>query len=226
MNLIARSRLSPATTPRAAVAGLALASMLAIAGCGNDAGTSPSSPPSASATASAPSAPASAAPSGSGGQASPSSGLVIPHEDAALEARLPNEFNGKKLRKLSVGPLSSAGNVGAEPIKALAKEIGDGTGNFSLAYADDPTTPTFDYFALKIPGASTALLVQKYAALTVADTRGSEQEQVSLAGKDVTHVTQPGSPIGDVWFYAIDDTLFGVQAGSPEQATELLKLLP
>jgi hypothetical protein len=213
-------------TPIRAVAGLALASMLAIAGCGNNAATTPSSPPAASATASASSAPASVAPSGSGAQASPSSGLVIPHEDLALEARLPNEFNGKKLFKLSVGPLSSAGNAGAEPIKALAKEIGDGTGNFSLAYANDPTTPTFNYFALKIPRASTALLVQKYAALTVADARGSEEEQVTLAGKDVTHVTAPGNPIGDVWFYAIDDTLFGVQAGSPELATELLKFLP
>ena len=200
--------------------------MLAIAACGNDAGTSPSSSPPASATANAPSAPASTPPSGSGAQASPSSGIVIPHEDAALEARLPDEFNGKKLFKLSVGPLSSAGNAGAEPIKALAKEIGDGTGNFSLAYANDPTTGTFNFFALRIHGASTALLVQKYAALTVADSRGSEQEQVNLADKDVTHVTAPGNPIGDVWFYAIDDTLFGVQAGSPEQAAELLKLLP
>ena len=199
--------------------------MLAIAACGNDAGTPPSSSPAASATASA-SPPASAAPSGSGGQASPSSGIVIPHEDLALEARLPDEVNGKKLFKLSVGPLSSAGNAGAEPIKALAKEIGDGTGNFSLAYANDPTSGTFNFFALRIHGASTALLVQRYAALTVADSRGSEQEQVKLADKDVTHVTAPGNPIGDVWFYAIDDTLFGVQAGSPEQAAELVKLLP
>lgn len=204
--------------------------MLAIAGCGSDASSTPAGSSATNASAIPPpaseSAAASPAPSSSAAHPSPSSNLVIPHDDPALEARLPVTYNNKVLFKLSVGPLSSAGNLGAEPIKALAKEIGDGTGNFSLAYANDPLDPTYNLFALKVPGAASAKLVEKYAALTLADTRGSESDQATLAGKRVTHVTAPGNPIGDVWFYAIDDTLFGVQAGSPAQATALLELLP
>ena len=48
----------------------------------------------------------------------------------------------------------------------------------------------------------------------------------TLGGRSVVHVTQPDSVIGDVWFYAKDDTLYGVQAGSPDAATRLLALLP
>jgi hypothetical protein len=157
---------------------------------------------------------------------SPSSNLVLPHDDPALEARLPDEFDGKPLFKISVGPVSSVNNPGAEPVKALVDEIGDQTGDFGLAFANDPTVGTYNYFALRIPGADSTKLVERYAALTVADTRGAESESVTLAGKQVTHVTAPGNPIGDVWFYAIGDSLFGVQAGSPEQAAELLALLP
>ena len=197
--------------------------LLAVA-CGGGSSPSPAAASPTPAVSSGPtSVPPSAVPTAA---ASASSSLVLPHDDPALEAVLPNEFDGKTLFKISVGPVSSVGNEGAEPIKALADEIGDGTGNFSLAFANDPTAGTFNYFALRVPGAPSAALVEKYAALTVADTRGAEQEQVELAGKTVTHVTAPGNPIGDVWIYAIGDTLYGVQAGSPEQAADLLQLLP
>jgi len=205
--------------------------MLAVAGCDAGSGSSGSSA-AADSTSPATASPSTAPTSSSGPKSlapSPSSGLVVPHEDPALEARLPDEFDGKKLFKLSVGPISSAGNEGAEPVKKLVAEIGDGTGNFSLAFANDPTATdagVFNYFALRIPGAPTDQLVEKYAALTVADTRGSESEQVTMAGKQVTHVTAPGNPIGDVWIYGIGDTLFGVQAHSSDQATALLALLP
>jgi hypothetical protein len=214
MNLIVRS-------------GLVLVLLLAIAGCGNDASSTPvgSTGSGASAPPSSSSAPASPGSSGSA-KPSASSSLVLPHDDPALEDRLPDDVAGKQLFKLSVGPVSSAGNVGAEPIKAMAKEIGDGSGNFGLAFANDPTDPTYNFFALRVPGAASAELVEKYAALTIADTRGAEADQATLGGRTVTHVTAPGNPIGDVWFYAIDDTLFGVQAGSAEKATTLLALLP
>ena len=207
---------------------LALLAALAIAACGAGSGSAapagteggrsgePAGPPLGSS-----SGPSSLAPS-------PSSNLVLPHEDPSLEARLPDSFDGKTLFKLSVGPVSSVGNEGAEPVKKLVAEIGDGTGNFGLAFANDPTATAdpFNYFALRIPGAPTAQLVERYAALTVADTRGAESEQVSVAGKQVTHVTAPGNPIGDVWFYGIGDTLFGVQARTPEKAAALIALLP
>jgi hypothetical protein len=208
------------------LAALTVVAALALAGC--DTGSGSAAPGDASGTATA--SPSTPPTSSSGSLApSPSAGLVLPHDDPELEARLPDEFEGKKLFKISVGPISSAGNEGAEPVKKLASEIGDGTGNFSLAFANDPTARdagVFNYFALRIPGAPSAQLVERYAALTVADTRGAESEQVTVAGKQVTHVTAPGNPIGDVWIYAIGDTLFGVQAHSPEQAAALLALLP
>jgi hypothetical protein len=207
---------------------LALIAALALAGCDTGSGSSAPADTAGTATAS-PSAPPTSSSGPKSLAPSPSSALVLPHEDPALEARLPDAFQGKKLFKLSVGPISSAGNEGAEPVKKLVDEIGDGTGNFSLAFANDPSAldaNVFNYFALRIPGAPTTQLVEKYAALTVADTRGAESEQVTMAGKQVTHVTAPGNPIGDVWIYGIGDTLFGVQAHSPEQAAALLAQLP
>ena len=206
---------------------LTLVAAVAVAGC--DTGSASSAPEDASGTVASPSTPPTSSSGPKSLAPSPSAGLVLPHEDPALETRLPDEFEGKKLFKISVGPISSAGNEGAEPVKKLADEIGDGTGNFSLAFANDPTArdaAVFNYFALRIPGAPSAQLVERYAALTVADTRGAESEQQTVAGKQVTHVTAPGNPIGDVWIYAIGDTLFGVQAHSPEQAAALLALLP
>jgi hypothetical protein len=205
--------------------GLALVLVLAIAGCGNDASSTPagSAGSSASAPPSSSSGPASPGPAGS---VAPTSNLVIPHADPALEGLLPDAFEGKTLAKLSVDPISSAGNAGAEPIRALAKNLGDGSGNFSLAYASNPADPTFNCVALRVPGADTAALVEGFAALLIADTRGAEADQVTLAGKSVTHVTAPGNAIGDSWLYGKGDTLFAIQAGSPERAAALLELIP
>jgi hypothetical protein len=205
-----------------------------LAGCGTAAGSaSPSAasvPPSvAPATASAPpsSAPPSAAPSpsvaGPGGSAAVDG---LPHDDPGLEARLPSEVDGKPLAVFSVGPISVAGNPGADPVKNLVKEIGDGTGDFGLAFANDPSAPKYNIFALRVPGAESDELVTRYGELTVADTTGSKAETVTIGGKQMIHVTVPFNPVGDVWFYATGDTLFGVQAESRERATTLLALLP
>lgn len=202
---------------------LALIATVAVAGCDTGSGSlapadtagtataSPSTPPISS------SGPKSLAPS-------PSSGLVLPHADPALEALLPAEFEGKPLTKFSVDPISAA--AGGESIGAMAKAIGDGSGNFGLAYASNPTDPTFNIIALRVPGAESAALAEGFAALLIQDTRGAEADQVTLGGKPVTHVTAPDSSLGDNWFYAKGDTLFGVQASTPDRAEALLKLLP
>jgi hypothetical protein len=202
--------------------------VLVLAACGGSAGQSPSSGASAAPSASQPAATSSApavVPSASASAVAPS-GLALPHEDPELEAKLPDEVDGAKMFKLSVGPVASVGNLGAEPVRDLAKELGDGSGNFGLAFANDPTSGTYNLFALQIPGADSVELLEQYTALTVADTAGSETDSVTLAGKTVTHVTAPGNPIGDVWFYVAGDTLFGVQAGSDADAEKLLALLP
>ena len=205
---------------------VALVALLLVA-CGGSSSPTPPASPSVSIGPVETSPPPSATlPSGA------PSGLALPHDDPELEARLPDEVDGTTLLKLSVGPVSSAGNVGAEPVRALAREIGDGSGNFGLAFANDPTTasdparPPWNIFALRVPGADSAELLEQYTGLTVADTPGSETDAVRLGEKDVVHITQPGNPIGDVWIYTLDDTLFGVQAGSETDATGLLELLP
>jgi hypothetical protein len=195
-------------TPAALVA-LAL---VVLAGCGGAAPASPSPTPSAASLPSAAAASASIA--------------GLPHDDPGLEARLPREVDGQALAIFSVGPISVAGNPGADPVKDLAKEIGDGTGDFGLAFANNPLAPTYNIFALRVPGAEPAELVTRYGELTVADTTGAKAESVTIGGKETLHVTAPSNPIGDVWIYATGDTLFGVQAGSPERATALLALLP
>ena len=198
-----------------------------VAACGPGGGSGPASvaPTDASATSAPATSAPSAASSGSAGP-SPSTALALPHDDPTLEAELPDEFDGAKLFKLSVGPISSAGNAGAEPIRELADELGDGSGNFSLAFANDPASPTYNLFALRVPGADTTDLLEAYTGLTVADAAGSETDQLTLGGKSVINVTAPNNPIGDVWFYAVGDTLYGVQAGSEADAEELIALLP
>jgi hypothetical protein len=195
-------------TPAALVA-LAL---VVLAGCGGAASPSPSP------TAGAASSPLAAAPS--------ASVAGLPHDDPGLEARLPREVDGQALAIFSVGPISVAGNPGADPVKDLAKEIGDGTGDFGLAFANNPLAPSYNIFALRVPGAEAGELVTRYGQLTVADTTGAKAESVTIGGKETLHVTAPSNPIGDVWIYATGDTLFGVQAGSAERATALLALLP
>ena len=150
--------------------------------------------------------------------------LVIPHDDPGLEALLPDEVNGTALLKLSVGPVSSLGVAGAQAVKDVAKQIGDGSGNFGLAYAGDKAGK-FNLFALRIPGAKGSALLTNWTQMTLAETPGGKVEAANLGGRDVVHVIDPLSEIGDVWFYADGDTLFGVQAGSPAQATDLLALL-
>ena len=200
----------------------ALIATATVAGCGTGTGSNPpaaSSSDAASLPPASSSAPASLKPS-------PSRALVIPHDDPALEAKLPDEAEGVKLFKLSVGIVSSISTEGAASIRDLAKRIGDGSGNFGLAYAGDDKTQKFNLFALRIPGAKPDDLLTNYAQLTLASTVGGKVESATLGGRSVVHVTQPDSVIGDVWFYAKDDTLYGVQAGSPDAATRLLALLP
>ena len=205
---------------RTAVA--ALIATATVAGCGTG---SASTPPAAS-NSDAASLPAASSSPRASSKPSPSTSLVVPHDDPALEAMLPDEAEGVKLFKLSVGLVSSISNEGAASMRDLAKKIGDGSGNFGLAYAGDNTTQKFNLFALRIPGATPNDLLTNYAQLTLGGTVGGKVESATLGGRSVVHVTQPDSVIGDVWFYAKDDTIYGVQARTPDVATMLLALLP
>jgi hypothetical protein len=204
------------------LAALTLIAAVAVAGC--DSGSASSAPGDSSGTAAgSPSAPTTSSSGPKSLAPSASSILTIPHADPGLEALLPGEFEGKPLTKFSVDPISAAAG---ESIGAMAKALGDGSGNFALAYADNPTDPTFNVIALRVPGAEGTALAEGFAALLIQDTRGAEADQVTLGGKPVTHVTEPNTSLGDNWFYAKGDTLFGVQANSPDRADALLKLLP
>jgi hypothetical protein len=149
---------------------------------------------------------------------------VVPHEDRKLEALLPDEVDGEKLIKFSVGPESFT-DAGTQGIQDLAKQIGDGSNKFGLAYASDPAG-TFNLFALQVSGADPSALATKFAQMTLSDTPGGKAEAAHLAGRDLVHIIEQLSQIGDVWFYVKGDTLYGVQAGSPAEATKLLALLP
>jgi hypothetical protein len=202
----------------------ALAAVVALAACGSSA--SPAANPSVPAllSPSTPSLPTAAVPTPNPSPETPRPSIVIPHDDPALEALLPDEVEGTKLLKLSVSPISTAGAAGAQGMKALAERIGDGSGSFGLAYAGDPAGD-FNLFALHIPGADGSALLTQFAQMTLAETMGGSVEAATLGGRDVVHVVDPVSDVGDVWFYAEDDLLLGVQAGSATHAEELLALL-
>jgi hypothetical protein len=207
----------------ATLATLAIAATLVLAACGSSgqpASASPSPSPSAAPSPRAPSP----SPTGTATPRSSASPAAVPHEDAKLEAVLPDEVDGVKLNKLSVGP-NSFTDAGAQGISEVAKQIGDGSNKFGLAYASDPAG-TFNLFALQIAGADPSALATKFAQMTLTETPGGKAESSHLAGRDVVHIIDQLSQIGDVWFYVKGDTLYGVQAGSPGEATTLLGLLP
>ena len=208
----------------ARVAVAALIAIATVAGCGT--GTASNAPDASGSDAAASPASPAASSTRPSTKPSPSTALVLPHDDPDLEAKLPDEAEGVKLFKLSVGLVSSVTNEGAASMRDLAKRIGDGSGNFGLAYAGDNQTQKFNLFALRIPGATPNDLLTNYAQLTLEATVGGKVESATLGGRSVVHVTQPDSVIGDVWFYAKVDTIYGVQARTPDVATRLLSLLP
>lgn len=218
-----RSRLAVAGLVLATLGGCSNAGTAAPSGSAGPAGSPANPAPGAGSSASVPATTPRASPTAPRPSASQS--LVIPHDDPGLEALLPDEVGGTALLKLSVGPVSSLGVAGAQAVKDVAKKIGDGSGNFGLAYAGDKAGK-FNLFALRIPGATGSALLTNWAQMTLAETPGGKVETANLGGRDLVHVIDPLSQIGDVWFYAKDDTVFGVQAGSAAQATELLALLP
>jgi hypothetical protein len=150
--------------------------------------------------------------------------VIIPHADPDLEARLPDEVDGKTLTKLSVGPSSAAQVPGAKTMSEVAKDIGDGSGDFGLAYAGDPDEK-FNLFALRVPGADPSKLATQFAQMTYAETIGGRVEASTLGGRNVVHVIDPYSEIGDVWFYVDGETLLGVQAKTATKAAALFELI-
>jgi hypothetical protein len=177
--------------------------------------SAPSASPPASVAAAATASPSAASPK-------PSASVVIPHDDPGLEALLPDEADGKQLNKFSVGPQSSNGQ-GAQGIKDAVKTIGDGSGNFGVAYAGDPDGE-FNLFTLRIQGADPSALLTAFARIALTETPGGKAESARLGDRPVVHIIDPVS-MNDVWFWAEGDLLRGVQAKSAGQATELLALI-
>jgi hypothetical protein len=218
--------MAPMRSIPVAVLAVVAGAVLLIAACGGTAATPAAGGSVAQVATPSPSQARPTAPPGSpSAKPRPTQKLVIPHDDPELEKLLPNEVAGKVLMKLSVGPVSSIGVAGAQGIKDAAKQIGDGSGNFGLAYAGDPDGK-FNLFALHINGADPSALLTSFTQMTLSETLGGKAESATLGGRSLVHVVDPTSQIGDVWFFAKGDTLYGVQAGSPEQATMLLALLP
>jgi hypothetical protein len=192
---------------------------LILVGCASPAAPSPSEPVTSPTVAPTRSLRPSPTPA-------PSKAVVIPHADPDLEARLPDEVDGKTLTKLSVDPSSQDDFPGAKSMIEVAKEIGDGSGDFGLAYAGDPDA-RFNLFALRVPGADPSKLATEFAQITYAETFGGKVEAAKLNGRNVVHIIDPFSEIGDVWFYVDDptETLLGVQAKTAAKASALMALI-
>jgi hypothetical protein len=190
-----------------------------VAACGSSGTPAPGGSIAPSAT---PSVAATPRPSASA-RPSASVEVVIPHDDPDLEALLPGEAQGKALNKFSIGPQSTSGAAGAQGIKDAVKSIGDGSGNFGLAYAGDPDGD-FNLFTLQIQGADPSALLTAFARIALTETPGGKAETAHIGGRDVVHIVDPVSQ-NDTWFWADGDTLRGVQASTAADATELLGLI-
>ena len=126
----------------------------------------------------------SVAPTPDGSPATPRPSVPIPHDDPALEALLPDEVDGTKLVKLSVGPIST-GSAGAQGMKdrhtdRRRRRVVPGWLTPGIPAAGSTCSPC-------IPGADSSELLTQFAQMTLAETVGGSVEQrTSAAGTSST----------------------------------------
>lgn len=167
---------------------------------------------------------ASTEPPASGELPSPPDGSLAP--DPALEAMLPDTFQGLAFLRQSLHLADVSGSTGdATPIEAVVAALGADPTRVSIAFAADPTqTSQVQFVAYRIPGADTARL-----ASTVIDAgtqSGDTVRRVVLGGKQVIELVDPTAPDRVTCLYARGDVLLGVVAPDDAGAGKGLQRLP
>ena len=179
-----------------------------------------------------PAASASASPSGA---AASQSLLPIPslgeefHGAPDLEARLPSTFDGQPLVVLSLRDSTFFENAAAEleQFRSVVQAVGGEGEEVSIAVANAAVAASpFNLAALRVEGADAPALSAAFETAALTAQQGGASSRASLGGKEIVKVTAPGNLVGSSYFYALDDTLFVVQARDDALAGRLLESLP
>ncbi len=197
-----------------------------VAACG---GSASSSPAASSAAPAAPTdAPASVAPTvASSPAANASGGVELPHGAPELEATLPDKIHDATLVKFSLGKDDLGTNAGVAALTDAITAAGGDPASVQLAVANDAPAGTVNLIALRGDGVDGAALVTAYADTAISTGQSTSSSTSTVGGKAVTRLVSPAAnPVGDLWIYAVGDTLYGVQSKDEALAAEVLAQLP
>ena len=200
---------------------------IAVAACGSSGeSAAPSTAPSAAGSVPAPTVVPSVAAPSAAASAAPSA-AELPHSAPALEARLPDAVGGTALIKFSFAADDLQDNAASTTLTELIAAAGGDPASIEFALANNAPDGTFNVIAIRGDGVDGAKLLDAYVASEVAYGASLGSAKASLAGKDLIRLDNPDSnPVGDLWLYAVGDTIFGVQSTSESIIEEILGLLP
>jgi hypothetical protein len=168
----------------------------------------------------------SSSPSAPSSSQAPSGGL--PHDAPDLEARIPDSIDGAPLVKGSFGAPTweQFGLEAAGQVAMIAQELGVDASAVEFAFANDPTaSPLYNVFLIRVIGVPPEQVVELYGRLATEEQTGSTLDTVTLGGIEVSHLAAPANPVGDVWFFAQDDAMVGIQTSDAAAAEMLFQAL-
>ena len=152
-----------------------------------------------------------------------SGGEPPPSEDQALEARLPDAFNGVRLCKGSFRGNTILGSSPSADELALLGKFSKNVDDYTMAIALDPTDKLpLSFGAIQLAGVDGGAFLKAYVSSQRANS-GGQVSEARLGGKTVTTMT--GSS-GTTYIYANGDTLFYVLSSDPKLAVVGLAALP
>jgi hypothetical protein len=209
-------------TSRNAARALAVvaAAGLVLAACGQ--AGAPTSPPGGTPAAVVTSAPATRAPGATEG---PAFSFVLPSEDKALEALLPDQIGGKAVLKVSQSGESflRGGGASSADFLAILTQFGKAPADLSVAFGG---TTDIQLGAFRIKGVDPNQVFNAFLQV-VKSAQGDVVTDVTLGGKPVKKVV---TVAGDTsYIHASGDVLFTVNANAtvaPALLDEVFSKLP
>ncbi|HEX8941436.1 MAG TPA: hypothetical protein VF763_14910 [Candidatus Limnocylindrales bacterium] len=147
--------------------------------------------------------------------------------DKALEARLPHQIGGTTLQVVSFSgqEMLASGDQTTKPFTDLLQQLGKSPSDVSFALAADPSGKVQVVIAaLKVAGADSNQVAQRFVSESQAQASGATVTQATVGGKAVTKVVEGGSP-NATYVYPSGDVMFMVQAPSDDVAGQALSAI-
>ena len=200
------------TGRRLSAAGLTVAALLLVAGCG---GSASSSAPST--------APSVALPSGDGG----GDGNTGFASSKALEATLPTTVGDVTLTTGSIDVLQlyTTGNTAANTLTVFSAGLGTNPAQVAVAGAVDPDGK-IQIVAAQFKGVTSAAIQTEVETVAKQTDPNVVLANTTIGGKAVTTATFPNDHDGPTYTYVTGDTLYILQSADPALIEAALTQLP